>query len=62
MVFQVILKPVVVRNCVEIRDQTGQVLLKVFDTTPLKAIRKTIRLIDYMDNYRKNGQDVKWEE
>ncbi len=55
-----ILKPVVVRNCVEIRDQTGQVIIKVYDTSPLKAIRKTIRLIDYIDHYKKTGKDMEF--
>ena len=44
------IKPVVVGNCVEIRSQTGEVLVKVYDKTPLKAIRKTLKLIDYIEN------------
>jgi hypothetical protein len=44
------IKPVVKGNCVEIRSQTGEVLIKIFDDTPLKAIRKTLKLIDWVEN------------
>ena len=44
------IKPVVKGNCVEIRSQTGEVLIKIFDNTPLKAIRKTLKLIDWIEN------------
>ena len=48
------IKPVIKGNCVEIRSQTGEVLVKIFADTPLKAIRKTLTLIDWVehpDNY-----------
>lgn len=52
------IKPVVKGNCVEIRSQTGEVLIKIFDDTPLKAIRKTLKLIDWIEN----PPDMKFSE